>query len=60
MQLNFEEKYFIMLGKEYLIKTPADEIRVLKKQKRIYKKTGKKPNLVVSFRNGDLKYENEN
>ena len=30
MQLNFEKKYFIMLGKEYLIKTPADEIRVLK------------------------------
>ena len=60
MQLNFEKKYLIMLGKEYLIKTPADEIRVLKKQKRIYKKTGKKPNLVVSFRNGDFKYENEN
>ena len=39
MQLNFEKKYLIMLGKEYLIKTPADEIRVLKKQKRIYKKT---------------------
>ena len=41
MQLNFEEKYLIMLGKEYLIKTPADEIRVLK-NKNVFTKTGKK------------------
>lgn len=51
-KLVFEEKWLIMLGKEYRIRSAADEKRVLRKQKRIYKKTGKKPNLVMSFRNG--------
>ena len=47
----FKEKWIIMCGKEYRIRSVADEIAVLKKQKRIYKKTGKKPNIVLSFRN---------
>lgn len=47
----FEEKYFIMLGKEYLIKSEKDEADVLKKQARIARKTGKKPRITVSFRN---------
>ncbi len=47
----FKEKWLIMLGKEYRIRNAADENSVLKKQKRIAKKTGRKPNLVLSLRN---------
>lgn len=51
--LIFKEKWLVMLGKEYRIRNAADEIAVLKKQKRIAKKTGRKPNLVLSLRNPD-------
>lgn len=50
MSVDFEKKYFIMLGKKYLIRNSADEKSVLNKQKRIEKKTGKKPRIVVSNR----------
>lgn len=49
----FKEKWLIMLGKEYRIRNAADEKAVLNKQKRIAKKTGKKPNLVLSLRNSE-------
>lgn len=41
-----------MLGKEYRIKSLEDEKAVFRKQKRIAKLTGRKPRIVVSFRNG--------
>ena len=50
-ELVFKEKWLVMLGKEYRIKNAADEKAVLNKQKRIAKKTGRKPNLVLSLRN---------
>lgn len=53
-KLEFDEVYFMMLGKEYLIKNEADKKAVLKKQKRIFKQTGKKPRIVASFRNRDV------
>jgi hypothetical protein len=40
-----------MQGKEYLIRNSEDEKAVLRKQKRIEKQTGKKPRIVLSFRN---------
>lgn len=51
--LVFEEKYLIMLGKKYCIKSLDDEKAVLRKQKRIAKLTGRKPRIVVSYRNGE-------
>lgn len=51
MKIDFEKVYFIMLGKEYLIRNKNDEERVYKKQAKIFRKTGKKPRIVVSFRN---------
>lgn len=51
MNLKFQKCYIIMQGKEYLIQTPEDEKAVYKKQKRIEKQTGKKPRIVLSFRN---------
>lgn len=53
-KIGFDEVYFVMLGKEYLIKNEADKKAVLKKQKRIFKQTGKKPRIVASFRNRDV------
>lgn len=52
-ELIFKEKWLVMLGKEYRIRNAADEKAVLNKQKRIAKKTGQKPNLVLSLRNPD-------
>lgn len=52
-ELVFKEKWLVMLGKEYRIRNAADEKAVLNKQKRIAKKTGRKPNLVLSLRNPD-------
>lgn len=51
MKIEFEQKYFVMLGKEYLIRSVEDEARVFKKQAKIARKTGKKPRITVSFRN---------
>lgn len=51
MEIDFKQKYFIMLGEEYLIRSLEDEERVFKKQAKIARKTGKKPRIVVSFRN---------
>lgn len=51
MEIDFQEVYFIMLGQEYLIKSKRDEERIYKKQAKIARKTGKKPRIVVSFRN---------
>jgi hypothetical protein len=51
VELEFQEKYLIMLDKEYRIRSVADEEAVYKKRKRIYKKTGKNPRVVASFRN---------
>lgn len=53
MKIEFEQKYFVMLGKEYLIRSVEDEARVFKKQAKIARKTGKKPRIVVSFRNSE-------
>lgn len=51
ISFSYQKKYLIMLGKEYLIKSKSDEELVYKKQNKIFKKTGKKPRVVVSFRN---------
>lgn len=40
-----------MEGREYLIRSKFDEERVLKKQAKIARRTGKKPNVVISLRN---------
>lgn len=40
-----------MEGQEYLIRSKYDEERVLKKQAKIARKTGKKPHIVISLRN---------
>lgn len=53
MKIEFEQKYFVMLGKEYPIHSVEDEARVFKKQAKIARKTGKKPRIVVSFRNSE-------